>query len=91
MERVEARLRGELEHEHAVVQAATAADAPPADEPPVDKAHDTVDESPPERRRSPRPRSGPLLNDHQRRAIEALACLKADPPDEQPTPRARAP
>ena len=80
MQRVESRLRGELQQEHAVVHAAVAADeTSPEPEPPQ------------RQRRSPRPSSTPVLSDYQSRAIEALLLLKNAAPDEQPTPRARAP
>ncbi len=86
MQRVESRLRGELQQEHAAVHAAVAADeAPPLEE-------QTPDPEPPQRqRRSPRPSSTPVLSDYQGRAIEALLLLKNAAPDEQPTPRAQAP
>jgi hypothetical protein len=48
-------------------------------------------EPPRRQRRSPRPSSTPVLSDYQSRAIEALLLLKNATPDEQPTPRARAP
>jgi hypothetical protein len=80
MQRVESRLRGELQQEHAAVHAAVAADeTSPEPEPPL------------RQRRSPRPSSTPVLSDYQSRAIEALLLLKNAAPDEQPTPRARAP
>jgi hypothetical protein len=84
MQRVESRLRGELQQEHAAVHAAMAADeAPAVDEQPVPEP------APPLRqRRSPRPSSTPLLSDYQSRAIEALLLLKNATPDEPPTPRA---
>jgi hypothetical protein len=87
IQRVESRLRGELQQEHAAVQAAVAADeAPPA----VEEV--TPEPEPPRRqRRSPRPSSTPLLSDYQSRAIEALLLLKNAAPDEPPTPRAQAP
>ena len=85
MQRVESRLRGELQQEHAAVNAAVAADeAPPVAEP-------AAPEPPLRQRRSPRPSSTPVLSDYQSRAIEALLLLKNAAPDEQPTPRARAP
>jgi hypothetical protein len=86
MQRVESRLRGELQQEHAAVHAAVAADeAPPVEE-------SAPDAEPPRRqRRSPRPSSTPVLSDYQSRAIEALLLLKNAAPDEQPTPRAGAP
>jgi hypothetical protein len=86
MHRVESRLRGELQQEHAAVNAAVAADeAPPVEEP-------APDADPPRRqRRSLRPSSTPVLSDYQSRAIEALLLLKNAAPDEQPTPRAQAP
>jgi hypothetical protein len=80
MQRVESRLRGELQQEHAAVQAAVAAD------------ETSPEREPPQRqRRSPRPSSTPVLSDYQSRAIEALLLLTNAAPDEQPTPRARAP
>jgi hypothetical protein len=86
MQRVESRLRGELQQEHAAVNAAVAADeAPPVEEPAPDA------EPPRRQRRSPRPSSTPVLSDYQSRAIEALLLLKNAAPDEQPTPRAQAP
>jgi hypothetical protein len=84
MQRVESRLRDELQQEHAAVQAAVAADeAPPMAE--------AAPELPQRQRRSPRPSSTPVLSDYQSRAIEALLLLKNAAPDEPPTPRARAP
>jgi hypothetical protein len=87
MQRVESRLRGELQQEHAAVHAAVAADdVPPVGEEP------TIEPDPPQRqRRSPRPSSSPLLSDYQSRAIAALLLLENAAPDEQPTPRAQAP
>jgi hypothetical protein len=86
MQRVESRLRGELQQEHAAVHAAVAADeALPVEEPAPDA------EPPRRQRRSPRPSSTPVLSDYQSRAIEVLLLLKNAAPDEQPTPRARAP
>jgi hypothetical protein len=86
MQRVESRLRGELQQEHAAVNAAVAADeAPPVEEPAPDA------EPPRRQRRSPRPSSTPVFSDYQSRAIEALLLLKNAAPDEQPTPRAQAP
>ena len=86
MQRVESRLRGELQQEHAAVHAAVAAD----EAPPVEAS--APDPEPPQRqRRSPRPFSTPVLSDYQGRAIEALLLLKNAAPDEQPTPRAQAP
>jgi hypothetical protein len=80
MRRVESRLRGELQQEHAAVQAAVAADeTPPEPEPPRRQRH------------SPRPSSTPVLSDYQSRAIEALLLLENAIPDEPPTPRAQAP
>jgi hypothetical protein len=84
MQRVESRLRGELQKEHAAVHAAVAADeAPPMAE--------AAPEPPLRPRRLPRPSSTPILSDYQSRAIEALLLLKNTAPDEQPTPRAQAP
>jgi hypothetical protein len=84
MQRVESRLRGELQQEHAAVHAAVAADeAPPVAEEAL--------EPPQRQRRSPRPSSTPVLSDYQSRAIEALLLLKNAAPDEPPAPRARAP
>ena len=86
MQRVESRLRGELQQEHAAVHAAVAAD----EAPPV--AEEALEPPLPQRqRRSPRPSSTPVLSDYQSRAIEALLLLKNAAPDEPPTPRARAP
>ena len=87
MQRVESRLRGELQQEHAAVHAAVAADeAPPLEE------QTSPDPEPPQRqRRSPRPSSTPVLSDYQGRAIKTLLLLKNAAPDEQPTPRAQAP
>ena len=85
MQRVESRLRGELQQEHAAVHAAVVADKAPS-----------IEESAPE----PEPPRGsaaaaavldPVLSDYQSRAIEALLLLKNAAPDEQPTPRAQAP
>jgi hypothetical protein len=86
MQRVESRLRGELQQEHAAVHAAVAAD----DAPPVEESAPEPG-PPPRQRRSPRPSSTPLLSDYQSRAIEALLLLKNAAPDEQPIPRAQAP
>jgi hypothetical protein len=84
MQRVESRLRGELQQEHAAVHAAVAADeAPPMAE--------AAPEPPRRQRRSPRPSSTPILSGYQSRAIEALLLLKNAAPDEPPTPRAQAP
>jgi hypothetical protein len=84
MQRVESRLRDELQQEHAAVQAAVAADeAPPMAE--------AAPELPQRQRRSPRPSSTPVLSDYQSRAIEALLLLKNAAPDEPPTPCAQAP
>ena len=87
MQRVESRLRGELQQEHAAVNVAVAVDeAPPAEE------DASPEPEPPQRqRRSPRPSSTPVLSGYQSRAIEALLLLKNAAPDEQPTPRAQAP
>ena len=87
MQRVESRLRGELQQEHAAVNVAVAVDkAPPAEE------DASPEPEPPQRqRRSPRPSSTPVLSDYQSRAIEALLLLKDAAPDEPPTPRAQAP
>ncbi len=87
MQRVETRLRGELQQEHAAVQAAVAAD----EAPPVEEEAAPEPEPPRRQRRSPRPSSTPVLSDYQSRAIEALLLLKNAAPDEPPTPRARAP
>ena len=86
MQRVESRLRGELQQEHVAVHAAVAADeTPPVEEPAPEPA-------PPRRqRRSPRPSSTPVLSDYQSRAIEALLLLKNAAPDEPPIPRAQVP
>jgi hypothetical protein len=86
MQRVESRLRGELQQEHAAVHAAAAVDEAPSIEEPAPDA-----EPPLRQRRSPRPSSTPLLSDYQSRAIEALLLLKNAAPDEPPTPRAQAP
>jgi hypothetical protein len=87
MQRVESRLRGELQQEHAAVHAAVAAD----EVPPVEE-HAAPEPEPPQwQRRSPRPSSTPLLSDCQSRAIEALLLLKNAAPDEPPIPRAQAP
>jgi hypothetical protein len=85
MQRVESRLRGELQQEHAAVNAAVAAD----ETSPV--AEEAAPEPPRRQRRLPRPSSTPVLSDYQSRAIEALLLLKNAAPDEQPTPRAQAP
>ena len=87
MQRVECRLRGELQQEHAAVHAAVAAD----EAPPVAEEAAPEPEPPQRQRRSPRPSSTPFLSDYQSRAIEALLLLKNAAPDEQPTPRAQAP
>ena len=86
MQRVESRLRGELQQEHAAVHAAVAVDEAPSIEEPAPEP-----EPPLRQRRSPRPSSTPILSDYQSRAIEALLLLKNAAPDEQPTPRAQAP
>jgi hypothetical protein len=85
MQRVESRLCGELQQEHAAVHAAVAAD----EAPPV--AEEAPPEPPGRQRRSPRPSSTPVLSDYQSRAIEVLLLLKNAAPDEPPTPRAGAP
>jgi hypothetical protein len=87
MQRVESRLRGELQQEHAAVHAAVAADEPA----PVAEEAASDPEPPQRQRRSPRPSSTPILSDYQSRAIEALLLLKNATPDEQPIPRAQAP
>jgi hypothetical protein len=87
MGRVESRLRGELQQEHAAVHAALAVDEVPA----VEEDAPPEPEPPQRQRRSPRPSSTPVLSDYQSRAIEALLLLRNAAPDEQPTPRARAP
>jgi hypothetical protein len=87
MQRVESRLRGDLQQEHAAVHAAVAAD----EAPPVAEAAAPEPEPPQRLRRSPRPSSTPILSDYQSRAIEALLLLKNAAPDEQPTPHAQAP
>ena len=87
MQQVESRLRGELQQEHAAVQAAVAAD----EAPPVEEEAAPEPEPPRRQRRSPRPSSTAVLSDYQSRAIEALLLLKNAEPDEQPTPRAQAP
>ena len=88
MQRVECRLRGELQQEHAAVHAAVAADDLPEA---TEEAAAPEPEPPQRQRRSPRPSSTPFLSDCQSRAIEALILLKNAVPDEQPTPRAQAP
>jgi hypothetical protein len=86
MQRVESRLRGELQQEHAAVHAAVV-----ADEAPLVVEQAAPEPEPPRRqRRSPRPSSTPVLSDYQSRAIEALLLLKNAAPDEQPIPRAGA-
>jgi hypothetical protein len=102
MQRVESRLRGELQQEHAAVHAAVAADEAPAvveqticesrqddianqPDPPVEPGDGT------KRGGSLHSSSTPTVGEHQRHALEALARLKTTAPDEQPTPRARAP
>jgi hypothetical protein len=87
MQRVESRLRGELQQEHAAVHAAVAADEPA----PVAEEAASDPEPPQRQRRSPRPSSTPVLSDYQSRAIDALLLLKNAAPDEPPTPRAQAP
>src|SRR5215208_513086 len=83
MQRVESRLRDELQQEHAAVAADEA--CPDEDEP------NPEPEPLRRQRRSPRPSSTPVLSDYQSRAIEVLLLLKNAAPDEPPTPRARAP
>jgi hypothetical protein len=87
MQRVESRLRGELQQEHAAVQAAVAAD----EASPVTEEVAAEPEPPQRQRRSPRPSSTPVPSDYQSRAIEALLLLENAIPDQQPTPRAQAP
>jgi hypothetical protein len=87
MQRVESRLRGELQQEHAAVHAAVAAD----EASPVEEQIAPEPELLRRQRRSPRPSSTPVLSGYQSRAIEALLLLKNAAPDEPPTPRARAP
>ena len=87
MQRVESRLRGELQQEHAAVHAAVAAD----EVPPVAEEVAPEPEPPLRQRRSPRPSSTPALSDYQSRAIVALLLLKNAAPDDPPTPRAQAP
>ena len=87
MQRVESRLRGELQQEHAAVHAAVAAD----EAPPVARKRRLSRQLPQRQRRSPRPSSTPVLSDYQSRAIEALLLLKNAAPDKPPTPRAQAP
>lgn len=90
MQRVEARLCGELAHEHAVVHAAVAADEDRAQDPSAATAESgNPDEEPDHPGPSAKPGGSeaarrPLLSEHQRRA---LALRRSDPP----TPRARAP
>ena len=104
IERVEARLRGELQQEHAAVEAATADEVPDEEPAGADAADDEPEASassePDEAEAAPRrrsPRTGPslFLSDHQRRAIEFLTLLRAatadSSPEEPPTPRAQAP
>ncbi len=87
MQRVESRLRGELQQEHAAVHAAVAAD----ETSPVTEEV-AAEPTPPQRqRRSPRPSATPVLSDYQSRAIEVLLLLKNAAPDEPPTPCAQAP
>jgi hypothetical protein len=89
MQRVENRLRGELQQEHAAVNAAVAADEA---SPVTEVVAQAPEPAPPLRqRRLPRPSSTPVLSDYQSRAIEVLLLLKNAAPDEQPTPRAQAP
>ena len=104
IERVEARLRGELQQEYAVVQAATS-DEVPGEEPVATEAAGDEPEAPvlpqPEeveaapRRRTSRTGRGLFLSDHQRRAVEFLTLLRAatadPPPDEPPAPQAQSP
>jgi hypothetical protein len=87
MQRVESRLRGELQQEHAAVQAAMAAD----EASPVEEQIAPEPELLRRQRRSPRPSSTPVLSDYQSRAVEALLLLRNAAPDEPPTPRAQAP
>ncbi len=104
IQRVEARLRGELQQEHAAVEAATSDEAPseePAmaegagNEPEASASSEPDDAEAAPRRRSPRTGPGLFLSDHQRRAIEFLTFLRAatadPPPDEPPTPQAQSP
>ena len=104
MQRVESRLTAELAHEHAVVQAAVAADEAASE--PLAEAEESGAASPeledvpsePEpgmvrrrTRRSPRPGPNSLPSYEQARAIQALLLLRNAAPDEPPTPRAGAP
>jgi hypothetical protein len=105
MQRVEDRLCGELAHEHAVVQAAVAADGPAAapsaevveesgggDPDPEDAPVEPLQDKAGRRtRRSPRPCPSTLPSYEQARAIQALLLLKNSAPDEPPTPRGQAP
>ena len=104
IERVEARLRGELQQEHAAVEAATTDEAPteaPAaaeaigSEPEASASPEPDEAEAAPRRRTARPGSGLFLSDHQRRAVEFLTLLRtvvADPPpDEPPAPQAQSP
>jgi hypothetical protein len=86
MQRVESRLRGELQQEHAAVHAAVAADEAPSIKEPAPDPELLL-----RQRRSPRPSSTPILSAYQSRAIEALLLLRNAAPDEPPTPRAQAP
>ncbi len=98
--RVEARLRGELQQEHAAVEATTADEMPAAadaagEQPGVSASPEADEAEAAPRRRTARPGSGLFLSDHQRRAIEFLTLLRAatadPPPDEPPTPQAQSP
>ena len=94
MQRVESRLRGELQQEHAAVQAAVAADNTGAVEDgatlqqpastPLEQADNT-------RRGRRLPVSVLIVGNHRLYPVEPLAPTKSTAPDEPPTPRARAP
>ncbi|MEF2162589.1 hypothetical protein V3425_30690, partial [Pseudomonas aeruginosa] len=70
MQRVESRLRGELQQEHAAVHAAVAADKAP----PVVEEAAPEPELPRRQRRSPRPSSPPILSDTRAAPSRPCSC-----------------
>jgi hypothetical protein len=101
MQRVESRLRGELQQEHAAVHAAMTADeATPVEEQTIcEPEQDDITNQPDPpvepgdgtKKEGSLHSSTPTVGDHQRHAMKALARLNTTATDEPPTPRARAP